>query len=563
MKLSPKLKSLFWMAVVLAIPVLTWIGLSQHYPETNTLRYLPDRLFRLVKTVMGNDPLGSGVEPAALPWSLIAAKLLLTLVLLRTLLKVVEKVFHEQYAQLRALFKQGHTIIVGAGDKGRLLAQDLAAAGQQAVIIEQQAGHPQADILRRQGHILLNGNAADADTLQHAGALRARQLICFADNEQTGFQVAHSLQRLYARHRPDNDLLCCLHLHNPLLADTFQQHGQRQHGLNVRYFNAQQMLARRFFHHLPQHLAAALQHPQAHIHFLLFGFGDTAQSLLLQGLRVFHLLPCQSSAWQIFCREADAEAARFRDRYPQAERIAPLHFHPHTGCYAALCAAHTADLPEHSCVVAICADEDSRRNLDTAAELLRSQNTSFPIYVCHRSGHALPTLLDAAAQERLRFFGSDSEGGSVELATGAKQDRLAQAMHADYLGKTGSSGSESTAFLSAWEGLPENAKDANRAQADHLIYKLLLSGQLDTVRQGRAPQFTPEQTEQLAATEHARWAAHRYLNGWQYGAARDDERRLHPSLIDWDSLSETEKQKDRDTILRIPAILGSSQDLPL
>ena len=55
--------------------------------------------------------------------------------------------------------------------------------------------------------------------------------------------------------------------------------------------------------------------------------------------------------------------------------------------------------------------------------------------------------------------------------------------------------------------------------------------------------------------EHRRWMAHRYLNGWSFGERRDDRHKLHPSLITWEALSETEKQKDRDTILRLPVLL--------
>lgn len=58
--------------------------------------------------------------------------------------------------------------------------------------------------------------------------------------------------------------------------------------------------------------------------------------------------------------------------------------------------------------------------------------------------------------------------------------------------------------------------------------------------------------------EHARWAAHRYLNGWQYGEVRDDARKLHPSLVGWEYLGEDEKQKDRNTVLRLPQILHAA-----
>lgn len=69
--------------------------------------------------------------------------------------------------------------------------------------------------------------------------------------------------------------------------------------------------------------------------------------------------------------------------------------------------------------------------------------------------------------------------------------------------------------------------------------------------------FTTEEVERLAIIEHNRWMAHRYINGWDFGQVRDDNLKLHPSLIPWEILSESEKQKDRDTILRIKLLLSS------
>lgn len=116
---------------------------------------------------------------------------------------------------------------------------------------------------------------------------------------------------------------------------------------------------------------------------------------------------------------------------------------------------------------------------------------------------------------------------------------------------------------SAWDDLPEDAKDANRAQADHIIYKLLLSGKLETMQNPLDLQFSAQEIEALAVAEHERWAAHRYLNGWQYGETRDDAHKRHPSLSAWETLSENEKQKDRDAILRLPQILRAAQDVAL
>lgn len=567
MKISPKHKSLFWIVLVLAILVLSWIGLASYFPETSQWRYLPDRIFRMIKILMGNDPTLPRVEPPDVPMVLIVVKILVILLLLRAMLKVVENVFHEQYTQWRIAFKKDHAIVVGIGGKGsHILGDYLEKTGRGAVAIERHSEHENLPALRRDGHAVLIGDAASEDMLENAGALRARHLICLARDEQTGIEVAGKLVSLYRRKASGHTLHCHIHLNQPRLAETLQRYGQaeQENGVNIRFFNLHNMVARRFFHQLPHTLAAHLQQPQAQVHFLLFGFGHAAQALLVQGLRVFHLLPGQQRHWHIISPGMAAKAAIFHDRYPQAEHILPLNWHEDDGCYAGMLAAFMRDLSPGASVVAICADDDDKRNLHIAAELLQaSPHADFVIHVRNGGGKEMGGLLHGPARERLLFFGDDSDFCRYELITGDRQDRLARAIHQDYLGQTDGSASESAAYQRAWQALDEDGKDANRAQADHIPYKLLLAGQLSALAQGQAPVFAADMLEALAATEHERWAAHRYLNGWQYGETRDDRARKHPSLIPWEALSEAEKQKDRNTILRLPYILRGLDDVAL
>lgn len=56
-------------------------------------------------------------------------------------------------------------------------------------------------------------------------------------------------------------------------------------------------------------------------------------------------------------------------------------------------------------------------------------------------------------------------------------------------------------------------------------------------------------TERLAERTHDVWAAGRIREGWRYGVERDDARKLHPCLIPYAELPESEKQFDRDTAM--------------
>ena len=59
------------------------------------------------------------------------------------------------------------------------------------------------------------------------------------------------------------------------------------------------------------------------------------------------------------------------------------------------------------------------------------------------------------------------------------------------------------------------------------------------------PQSLLELLERLAENTHEVWAALRIKDGWSYGPMRDDEAKLHPCLVPYNELPESEKEYDR------------------
>ena len=54
--------------------------------------------------------------------------------------------------------------------------------------------------------------------------------------------------------------------------------------------------------------------------------------------------------------------------------------------------------------------------------------------------------------------------------------------------------------------------------------------------------------EQLAENVHEQWAVLRISQGWQYGLQRDDVQKLHPCLVPYSELPDSEKEYDRQTV---------------
>jgi hypothetical protein len=55
--------------------------------------------------------------------------------------------------------------------------------------------------------------------------------------------------------------------------------------------------------------------------------------------------------------------------------------------------------------------------------------------------------------------------------------------------------------------------------------------------------------ERLAAHNHDNWARQRIAEGWRFGPQRDDREKVHPDLVPYDQLSESEKEYDRITVV--------------
>ena len=55
--------------------------------------------------------------------------------------------------------------------------------------------------------------------------------------------------------------------------------------------------------------------------------------------------------------------------------------------------------------------------------------------------------------------------------------------------------------------------------------------------------------EDISAKIHDAWAEKRMKNGWKYGSSYDNERKLHPCLVEYDKLTDEEKEIDRVTVI--------------
>jgi len=142
------------------------------------------------------------------------------------------------------------------------------------------------------------------------------------------------------------------------------------------------------------------------------------------------------------------------------------------------------------------------------------------------------------------------------------REELARAIHQDYVRRADASRDPDADpdRLVSYEDLPEEAKESNRGQAEDIALKIEMIDAKIVPLADSGPatfRFTRKELDSLSRHEHERWMRAKREAGWRYGPVMDPFARTHSCLVDYDSLSEEEKAKDRRAVQRIPGLLRS------
>ena len=184
--------------------------------------------------------------------------------------------------------------------------------------------------------------------------------------------------------------------------------------------------------------------------------------------------------------------------------------------------------------VILCAAEDE--------ENLRIYEALKRCFVCH----AAVDLRLSERVEGLPVFGVLDETLTPENVMRGELDRRAILMNEIY--NRGASSSRS------WRELSPFLRRSNIAAADHLPVKrqILLGGEYTSaltaedcrLARQRFDSLDAASRERLRETEHRRWLRFHRMYNWRWAAKRNDEERLHPSVLPYGELDAKERAKD-------------------
>ncbi len=149
---------------------------------------------------------------------------------------------------------------------------------------------------------------------------------------------------------------------------------------------------------------------------------------------------------------------------------------------------------------------------------------------------------------------------TLELLLNSTHEEIVRVIHQGHVKHQEKSGTtpEENPHMVSWNKLPEEIKESNRLQADHIGIKLKTVGYglvLLTEWDVKLFSFQPDEIELMSEMEHERWVKEREQAGWKLGP-KDTEKKISPHLIPWDKLTDEIKELDRNTVRGMPAFLA-------
>lgn len=306
---------------------------------------------------------------------------------------------------------------------------------------------------------------------------------------------------------------------------------------------------------------------------MIIGFGGVGGYALRYLTELGQFVGTESRAI-VVDREMDGKRGEFEARFPGMSHYR-VDYHGMTVGGTAYWKLIEENLERLNYIVISLGDTDL--NMKTAVSLsryaLRKRETTLHIFV--KAGNDVDNgYMRIAAQtfKGIHVFGSDESVFTERVIVNEARDRVARTIHDHYNQR------KPSAERIEWDDLSVMKKITNVSAAMHIYTKLRLAGL--TVEEVRAMP-TPEaywnalgttRQENLAKGEHLHWNATLFANEWdtwnpvpiEAVANKDDRRKLHACLVDWDDLERVEKrfntpyrEYDRDSVRRIYELIRS------
>lgn len=568
--------SVWWLFVGIGLVAygLGFTGLLWAKPEESllTIAYETLQMFALHAPHVHHD---------VTTWPLHAGRLLAPMVTFAALVRIFPAIIRRDLLTATLLWRKNHVVVCGLGIHGLPLALQARKAGLMPVAIEKDPDSPGVREAIKAGIPVVIGDATRSETLHGARVHHAKEIfaVCTEDAVNVGI-AATALSPDFKPPVPPN-LRCRIIISDPLLRDNLRINSNAQGAgdrLDAKGFDMAAHRARCVFRDHPlDHLPLPEPMPGEKgrtATLVIVGFGELGHALAKQAARIGHFASGRKLILHIIDENASNLLAALTARIPKFRDICEVtcengSWEDSSIQQKVLGMVKEADRKGEPMSVALAYDKSDSRNLSGALDLANSLEPALPLQIlCYCSSDCGFTNLAPANGKRMldgrvHLFGMLEKVWTLENLFSAKEDRIAEHLHQEYLAimaRQREAGELTGPLKPAelpWESLPERFRIASRAQADHLPVKIRALGlhiaPIKGNKEHRIDAFRGK-NEMLSKLEHERWCANLWLDGWTYGG-RDDARKVHNLLKPWDELQAHERNIDTEMIAAASRVL--------
>ena len=536
----------------------TW-GFAQAYGDAAIPSTLAQDGFRSLRLIVGNFP--QALEGRDLPVALHIARWALPLLTFWSTVALAWEQVRNPF-RLYLIRARGDHLVIAGDDNGGLAAQAAQGAladGRRVLLWPRDRRTTWIGDAIEAGAAEVERGEGD-DSADQLALDKARAVLLLGQEARANIALASAVLGQAARVRaPGDPLDIILRVDDPDLRRSVEQRfAQGDHKTaRVRLAALPDIAARQLALARPIDGFTRAGHSGRGV--LVIGFSPLIERYVLRTLAGGHFRDGGKPAFFLYTDDAARQEAAFRARHPGADSLSPVRFidaRPDPAGIAALIDDHVAAYGEPVAILIDAGDDDRTLAIALAADAryCAAAMPAPPVHVRIDGRH------DARLGAGILPFGALADMADPDMLLQDRHDALARAIHDFYLEGRFAEGERIgiRASMQEWENLPESFRDDNRLVADCYQLKLRDIGARLVTGTGPSLLLTPAELEELSRAEHDRWMAAKLVQGWTFGAVRDDAKRLHPDIIPYDDLSEAIKDLDREQVRIMARLLGAS-----
>ena len=485
-----------------------------------------DSLYNTFRLFVLNPP----NEITVLPWQLQWARWLIFAAFLWATFRLFIEIIAPKFIleQSIKLFYQNHIIICGVNNFTINLIKKFE---DKKIVILTQEINKNVETLLMQKKKLLIGDFTDVDFLKKANIFKANKIFVVTDDDQQNIEISQTLSTLLKQKKRKEALKCFTSIKDRKLKSILEESALFQyktHSFDGMLFNINEMgikygVIMNIDKILPEKATAAP-------HILLVGVTEKTETILLN---LAHCITPKRESFKFTIVEEDLQKiAHFKNQYAYLQDFIEIEW------------THKIEPEKQFSTILICIDHQTEA-LKRAVEIyyLLCEKAPNIVVFCNETD-IFSKIVPELNNKRIFPINLFEQIAGYVFDLDTHLENKARKTHYFW----------NTIFQmnQEWEALSGHFKQTNRNQIlDNYLRCFVARGKkFDDLRNGLTS-FSDDEKTTLAMMEHRRWMLEKFAENWILGE-RDQEHgdpyKRHHCLVDWNDLTEEDKQKDFNAI---------------